>query len=198
ARVPCRVIDLPAALEARMAHVNTPDELSAYERQRHGRWLQIVGYSGVGKTVLLSHLISRLAAEGESVTAVKLTHHAIQSHPGGDSGKLRLAGAEAAWLAGPDGLFREGAPDPDAVKRLARGMWLVVEGGRHWPTPKIVLGGDRWPEHAAPIVGSVGHLPPLAARHLTTPMPEGASRAAAWIFERRFLLSAPLSEVAHG
>ena len=198
ARVPTRVVDLAPPLAASLAHFNTPEDLAVYEAGRRRRWLQVVGYSGVGKTSVLTHLLRRLAASGESAATVKVSHHPVQDKAGGDTARLRASGADTTWLVGPDGLFREGPVGPEDLVMAASGAWLLVEGGRSWPTPKIVIGNAGWPAHAPPVVGSVGGAEALAPHHLAVRMPDGAEQAAEWIFGHRFQLSVPLDEVRHG
>lgn len=68
--------------------------------------IQIVGWSGSGKT-LLAESLARLATErGRRVGFVKHTHHRLSVERGGDTERLLAAGAEIAILASdpPDGI----------------------------------------------------------------------------------------------
>jgi molybdopterin-guanine dinucleotide biosynthesis protein MobB len=65
--------------------------------------LPIIGfcaYSGIGKTTLLTKLISLLTTEGIRVGVVKHAHHDFDiDHPGKDSYELRHAGASQMLVA---------------------------------------------------------------------------------------------------
>ena len=60
----------------------------------------ITGYSGAGKTTLITGLIRRYLAEGHRVGAIKHTHHPVNEENRGDTGRFRAAGAEPVILAG--------------------------------------------------------------------------------------------------
>jgi molybdopterin-guanine dinucleotide biosynthesis protein B len=61
----------------------------------------ITGFSGAGKTTLITQLIARYVAEGLRVGAIKHTHHHLNEENRGDTAKMRAAGAEPVILAGP-------------------------------------------------------------------------------------------------
>ena len=61
----------------------------------------ITGFSGAGKTTLITQLIARYVAEGLRVGAIKHTHHYLNEENRGDTARMRAAGAEPVILAGP-------------------------------------------------------------------------------------------------
>ena len=60
----------------------------------------VVGPSGSGKTTLLQELIAELVAEGQTVAAIKHTHHPLDDRDRGDTSLLLRAGADPVILAG--------------------------------------------------------------------------------------------------
>lgn len=69
----------------------------------------ITGYSGAGKTTLITQLIARYVGEGLRVGAIKHTHHHLNEENRGDTARMRAAGADPVILAGPGEavIFRE-------------------------------------------------------------------------------------------
>jgi len=61
----------------------------------------ITGFSGAGKTTLITQLIARYVAAGLRVGAIKHTHHHLNEENRGDTARMRAAGAEPVILAGP-------------------------------------------------------------------------------------------------
>lgn len=61
----------------------------------------ITGFSGAGKTTLITQLIARYVAEGLRVGAIKHTHHHLNEENRGDTARMRAAGADPVILAGP-------------------------------------------------------------------------------------------------
>lgn len=103
------------------------------------------GYSGSGKTTLIERLIARLRLAGERVSVVKHAHHAFDiDHEGKDSWRHRQAGAYEVVIASNRRLakIREYAslaePTVDQLlAELAECDWVLVEGFKHAPLPKI-------------------------------------------------------------
>lgn len=197
-RVPVRLIDFPAASDEILGHLNTAEDLTDYERRSARRWIQVVGPSGSGKTSILTGLIRRLQMAGESAVAVKVSHHPVQQEAGQDTKALAGAGARAAWLLGSDGLFREGPAGPADLLPLASAGWLVVEGGRSWPTPKVALARGEAPPVAPPVLAVVGPTPDGSSLHFEATLPDEAAAVADFLFTHRLALSVPLSEIPRG
>jgi len=166
------------------------------------QWLQVVGWSATGKTTLLTAVIRLAVAEGAQVAAVKWSHHPLApSTPkplaATDTGRLAAAGAGLVYRIAPDGyevLVQCGASrvvaQPASLAdylRMWRQLevdWLVVEGGRTLPTPKIVLAPGREPEVSDPVVLWVGKSSAAAGvLQLTDTAPPG--QLARWIWARR-------------
>jgi molybdopterin-guanine dinucleotide biosynthesis adapter protein len=61
----------------------------------------ITGFSGAGKTTLITQLIARYVAAGLRVGAIKHTHHHLNEENRGDTARMRAAGADPVILAGP-------------------------------------------------------------------------------------------------
>lgn len=58
------------------------------------------GHSGSGKTTAIVSLINHFVREGQSVGAIKHTHHPLNEEDRGDTAKFRRAGADPVILAG--------------------------------------------------------------------------------------------------
>jgi molybdopterin-guanine dinucleotide biosynthesis protein B len=103
------------------------------------------GYSGSGKTTLIEQLIARLRLAGERVSVVKHAHHDFDiDHEGKDSWRHRQAGAFEVVIASNRRLakIREYAavvePTVDQlIAELVECDWVLVEGFKHAPLPKI-------------------------------------------------------------
>jgi molybdopterin-guanine dinucleotide biosynthesis protein MobB len=104
--------------------------------------LEIIGYSGTGKTTLIEKLIPALRKRGIRLAVIKHTsHHHELDQPGKDSHRLRLAGAEAVVVSSPKmvAMFREIEkewPVARLLRHLPRKIDLVIaEGFRHSEYP---------------------------------------------------------------
>jgi molybdopterin-guanine dinucleotide biosynthesis protein MobB len=165
------------------------------------RWLQVVGFSGVGKTRVLAALAARMTARGERVGAIKFSHHPLEPDAK-DTGRLLAAGTRAGLLVGADGfLFRGsgGTGIPEWFWRVAADWdWVLVEGGRHLATPKVVLGSGSWPPVRGVVLASAGPDPPLAPYHLRARLPAEAEDVAAWVDRWRHVCSMTLGAVRRG
>lgn len=103
------------------------------------------GYSGSGKTTLVEQLIVRLRLAGQRVSVVKHAHHEFDiDHEGKDSWRHRQAGAFEVVIASNRRLakireFR--AVEEPTVDQLVGELvdcdWVLVEGFKHAPLPKI-------------------------------------------------------------
>lgn len=107
----------------------------------HG--LHICGWSGTGKSTLIEALISVLPGPA---CVVKWSHHGLGAdRPGSDTDRFGRQGSPSL-LATQEGLIVRGSYDPSRLYQAAALLfpsaeWLVVEGNKHSPTPKICLGG---------------------------------------------------------
>ena len=104
-----------------------------------------VGYSGSGKTTLIEALLGEFAARGLRASVIKHAHHGFElDREGKDSWRHRKAGAYEVLVASPYllALQRE-TREPreydigDLLRRLDPVDWVLVEGFRHAPIPKI-------------------------------------------------------------
>jgi molybdopterin-guanine dinucleotide biosynthesis protein MobB len=104
--------------------------------------LEVIGYSGAGKTTLIEKLIPALRKRGIRVAVIKHTSHRHElDKPGKDSHRLRQAGAEAVIVSSPQmvAMFRE-VEREWPVKRLLRHLPLnldlvIAEGFRNSEYP---------------------------------------------------------------
>ncbi len=62
-----------------------------------------IGRSGAGKTTALVTLIQHFVWRGQTVGAIKHTHHALNEEDRGDTARLRRAGADPVLFAGNSG-----------------------------------------------------------------------------------------------
>lgn len=97
----------------------------------------ITGYSGAGKTTLITELIRRYVAAGNRVGAIKHTHHPLNEENRGDTARFRAAGAEPVLLAGAgeavvfrsSGTLRVAYDRPgDLLRHLSETDIVLVEG----------------------------------------------------------------------
>jgi molybdopterin-guanine dinucleotide biosynthesis adapter protein len=111
------------------------------------RLIGFAGWSGAGKTTLMTSLIPALTGRGLRVSTIKHAHHAFEiDQPGKDSWLHRQAGATEVLVASANrfALIHElrGAPEPsltELVARLAPADIVLVEGFRHGAHPKIEI-----------------------------------------------------------
>jgi len=110
------------------------------------RAIAIAGFSNCGKTELICKLISLAKQRGFQVAAIKHSHKTIEvDNPGKDTWRLRQSGAKAVALAAP-GLLQvtyfpaEDLPAQAVLAALpGNSDFLLVEGYKHGPWPKIVF-----------------------------------------------------------
>ncbi len=105
----------------------------------------LIGWSGSGKTRLMTRLLPELAGRGVRVSTVKHAHHKFDiDQPGKDSFLHRAAGAVEVMVASANrwALMHEhrGAPEP-ALEQLVRQMMpvdlLLIEGFKHHRHPRL-------------------------------------------------------------
>lgn len=110
--------------------------------------LGLAGWSGSGKTALITRLIPALGRRGLTVSTVKHAHASFEiDHPGKDSYKHRRAGAREVLIASGRRwalMHEEKAADPDErsdfatlLARLSPVDLVLVEGFKFHPHPKI-------------------------------------------------------------
>lgn len=103
------------------------------------------GYSGSGKTTLVEQVVAHFRQAGVVVSVIKHAHHNFDiDHPGKDSWRHRKAGAHEVLVASAYlvALQRESAkPVEHSVDSLLPMLhkvdWVLVEGFKHAPIPKI-------------------------------------------------------------
>ncbi len=136
----------------------------------------IAGWSGAGKTTLMSRLIPRLTAQGLSVSTVKHAHHAFDvDRPGKDSYVHREAGATEVLIGSSKrwALMHELRETREPSLRDLLGLLspvdlVLVEGFKHEAHPKLEIhrlaNGKPWlhPEDAS-VVGLITDAPPPAS-----------------------------------
>lgn len=109
------------------------------------RLFGVVGWKNAGKTGLMERLVAEITARGISVSTVKHAHHSFDvDHPGKDSHRHRVAGANEVLLASRQrvALMQElrGADEPrldDLLARLSPVDLVLVEGYKRDAHPKI-------------------------------------------------------------
>ncbi|MDE2361991.1 MAG: molybdopterin-guanine dinucleotide biosynthesis protein B [Hyphomicrobiales bacterium] len=109
------------------------------------RVIGFAGWSGAGKTTLISRLIPELTRRGVSVSTIKHSHHATDPEANGkDTSRHRAAGARETLLGSPQRLSlvrelrRDGEPPLAALLDMLAPVDLVlVEGYKRAPFLKI-------------------------------------------------------------
>ena len=143
------------------------------------RLIGLAGWSGAGKTTLMTRLIPELAARGVGVSTLKHAHHAFDvDRPGKDSYEHRSAGARQVLVASAHrwALMTEhrGAPEPVLAELLPRFDpvdLVIVEGFKRDAHPKIEVhrgaNAKPWLHPDDPFIAAIasdiappaGHLP---------------------------------------
>ncbi len=104
------------------------------------RVIHIVGYSDTGKTRLIEALCAKLAGP---MIAVKFSHHPGSDRPGSDTSRLASQQADTLLMQPGQMTWRGSvslAIDWESMAHYYR--WMIWEGGKHLPTPKIVLDSE--------------------------------------------------------
>jgi molybdopterin-guanine dinucleotide biosynthesis adapter protein len=107
--------------------------------------LGISGWSGNGKTTLLTRLIPALIHRGHTVSTIKHAHHKFDiDRPGKDSFRHREAGAHEVLISSTNrwALMHENLDEGEArleqlVKKMAPVDLLLIEGFKTEDFPKI-------------------------------------------------------------
>ena len=127
-------------------NVNTPDDLALAHRLLNPQPVYgVTGWKNTGKTGLVARLVAHLTAGGLTVSTVKHAHHDSDTdHPGTDSWRHRMAGAQQVILSTPHrwALMHElrGAAEPDLAALLALLApvdLVLVEGYKSGTHPKV-------------------------------------------------------------
>jgi molybdopterin-guanine dinucleotide biosynthesis protein B len=102
----------------------------------------VAGYSKSGKTATVTSLISELKARGYSVAAIKDIHFEdfTMEREGSDSWQFQQRGAETVFARGlkETYLIRPERITLSAMLDLLQADWVIVEGMKNEPLPKIV------------------------------------------------------------
>ncbi len=118
--------------------------------------LCFVGWSGCGKTTLLSRLVPELKARGLRVAVVKHSAHGHVLHkPGSDTDRFTDAGADVVGLATPEGVsLTWPGDDAQLTERLGslEVDLVLVEGWKNGPHPKI----EVWRKDVGPALCAQG------------------------------------------
>ncbi|MFJ1299160.1 molybdopterin-guanine dinucleotide biosynthesis protein B [Pseudomonadota bacterium AL_CKDN230030165-1A_HGKHYDSX7] len=131
------------------------------------RVIGFAGWSGAGKTQLLTGLIPVLKARGLTVSTLKHAHHTFDIDvPGKDSYRHREAGASEVLIASASrwALMHElnGAPEPELPELLAHMSpvdLVLIEGFKRNPHIKIEVhreaNGKSWLYPDDPSIGAI-------------------------------------------
>lgn len=129
-------------------NLNTPDDIL---RMRQGesmtvKALSFVAKSGTGKTTLLEKVIAELKGRGYRIGAIKHDAHRFDiDHPGKDSHRLAIAGADTMLISSPEklALVKKHAESPPIEELLATYFndvdIVLTEGFKKSGLPKIEL-----------------------------------------------------------
>ena len=138
----------------------------------------LAGWSGAGKTTLMTRLIPELAGRGVSVSTLKHAHHAFDvDQPGKDSYVHRSAGARQVLVSSANrwALMTElrGAPEPtlaELLRRLDPVDLVIVEGFKRDAHPKLEVhraaNGKPWLHPDDPFIAAIASDAPPAERRL--------------------------------
>lgn len=160
------------------------------------RVLGLTGWSGSGKTVLLTAVLPLLIGRGLSVSTVKHAHHAFDlDQPGKDSWRHREAGAREVVIGSGrrwallHELRDEAEPElPELLARLSPVDLVLVEGFKAHPHPKIevfrpALGrAPIWPGRDDIVAVACDAPLPVACDKTLLPLGDPAA-VAGWVLE---------------
>ncbi len=140
------------------------------------RVIGLAGWSGAGKTTLITRLLPELNRRGLRVSTVKHAHHGFDiDRPGKDSYAHRAAGAHEVLVASANriALMRElrGSPEPSLAHllgMLAPVDLVLIEGFKRDPLAKIEVSREanaKPPLHPEDptIVALINDRPPSSA-----------------------------------
>jgi len=138
------------------------------------RLIGLAGWSGAGKTTLMTRLIPALARRGVSVSTLKHAHHAFDiDQPGKDSYAHRSAGARQVLVASANrwALMTElrDAPEPklaELLRHLDPVDLVIIEGFKRDAHPKLEVhrgaNGKPWLHPDDPFIAAIASdvMPP--------------------------------------
>lgn len=118
----------------------------------------IVGWKNSGKTTLVEKLVNEISRRGYSVSTIKHAHHTFDvDHPGKDSHRHRVAGAQEVLLASSVrwALMHEmrGEPEPslaELLKHLSPVDLVLVEGFKSDIMPKLEVRANASDQETKP------------------------------------------------
>jgi molybdopterin-guanine dinucleotide biosynthesis adapter protein len=122
--------------------------VTEYELRKVGASMKVIGiagWSGAGKTTLISRVIPHLRQQGLRVSVIKHAHHGFDVDvPGKDSWVHRQSGAEEVLVSSSRrwALMHElrGAAEPglpELLRKMSRVDLVVIEGFKSEPHPRI-------------------------------------------------------------
>ncbi len=166
--------------------------------------LGLTGWSGNGKTVLLTALIPLFAARGLTVSTIKHAHHEFDlDQPGKDSWRHRAAGAREVLIGSArrwallHEMAGEAEPElPELLARLAPVDLVLVEGFKANPHPKIevfrpsLARAPIWPGRADIVAVASDAALPVACDRAVLPLNDPEA-VAAWACSYLGLVTAP-------
>ncbi|OLZ10903.1 molybdopterin-guanine dinucleotide biosynthesis protein B [Sulfobacillus thermosulfidooxidans] len=113
------------------------------------RVFHIVGYSNVGKTRLIESLCQHLNGR---VLVLKFSHHSPSDRPGSDTDRFAAHHADTLLIQPGQTTWRSSLALPIDWPQVAQHFeWMIWEGGKHFPTPKIVFNSADILEHVSNI-----------------------------------------------
>jgi molybdopterin-guanine dinucleotide biosynthesis adapter protein len=132
-------------LDGLIERTSSIQEAKSGRKEAAMRVIGLAGWSGAGKTTLITQLIPELIRRGFSVSTIKHAHHGFDiDRPGKDSYAHRAAGAHEVLVGSANriALMRElrGAPEPSLAELLAMLApvdVVLIEGFKRDPAPKI-------------------------------------------------------------
>ncbi|MFS0855409.1 molybdopterin-guanine dinucleotide biosynthesis protein B [Paenibacillus taichungensis] len=106
--------------------------------------IQIVGYKNSGKSTLIAALTRYLTSAGRRVAVIKHDghDHFEMDHEGTDSYSFAQAGADAVVVMSEKRtalIERQATPLGDMIKYLSAYDWILIEGYKLAPYPKLVM-----------------------------------------------------------
>ncbi len=108
--------------------------------------VSFVSKSGTGKTTLLEKVISELKTRGHRIGVIKHDAHSFDiDHPGKDSYRLAVAGADTTLISSPEKLaiIKKHSAEPSLPEVIATYFGdvdlVITEGFKRGPLPKVEI-----------------------------------------------------------